>query len=67
MISRPCVIKSNQVYQNEKRTFDACRACIIVLFLLNYTALMCQSNVFVIKELKLFTCISLLLLLSPPL
>ena len=48
------------MYQNEKRTFDACRACIIVLFLLiKYPALICQSNVFVINELKLFaTCIS---------
>ena len=62
MISRPCVTKSNQMYQTEKRTFKACRACILVLFLLKYTALMCQSNVFVIDELKLFTCISLLLL-----
>ena len=74
MISRPCVTKSNQMYQNEKRTFEAWRACIVVLFLLiKYTALKCQSNVFVINELKLFTtCILLLLLLllllfSPPL
>ena len=44
------------MYQNEKRTFDACRSCIIVLFsLIKYTALMCQSYIFVIKELKLFT------------
>ena len=71
MISRPCVTKSNEICQNEKRTVKACRACIIVLFLLiKYTALMCQSNVFVINELKLLTtCIPLLLLLlfSPPL
>ena len=32
MISRACVTKSNQMYQNEKCTFEACRACIIVLF-----------------------------------
>ena len=32
MISRPCVTKSDQMYQNEKHTFEACRACRIVLF-----------------------------------
>ena len=55
MIPRPSVTKSNQIYENEIRTFEARQSLQNFLFLfIKFTALMCESNVFAINELKLF-------------